>query len=171
MNSNVVSAKITMKKMVVMGMMIAMAAVLAQFPLFGSIGLDAIPAFFTAAMLGPVFGGIVGVIAHLLIAAFTGFPFTLPLHIIIAGMMFVSCYGYGVLKQKTNRYVAVVIAIVLNGPISLALIALTTKLINAPFSGIPMFMVLIVPLVLGAAINVGIADVVYGIIRERIKMI
>jgi uncharacterized membrane protein len=162
---------ITTQRMVIMGMMIAMAAVLAQFPLFGSIGLDALPAFFTAALLGPVLGGIVGVIAHLLIAAFTGFPFTLPLHLIVAAMMFVSCYAYGVIRVKHNRYVAIIVAIVLNGPISLGLVALVAQWMKAPFSGLPMFMALIIPLFIGAAINVVMADVIYGMIKERIKIV
>ncbi len=44
-----IKMKLTTKELGIMGLMLALAAVLAQFPINGSIGLDAMPAFFTAA--------------------------------------------------------------------------------------------------------------------------
>jgi uncharacterized membrane protein len=162
--------KITTKELVTTGLMIAMAAVLAQFPIYGSIAFDALPAFLTAVMIGPVLGGIVGFIAHLLVAMFTGFPFSLPLHLLIAVLMFVSCYIYGKVRQSHNRYLAMALGIIMNGPVSLALISIFAKILGMPFSGMIMFSTLILPLLVGSMVNIVVADVVYSIIKEKIKI-
>ncbi len=162
--------RITTKDLVTTGLMIAMAAVLAQFPIFGSIAFDAMPAFLSAAMIGPILGGIVGFIAHLLVAMFTGFPFSLPLHLLIAVMMFVSCFIYGKVRQEHNRYLAMALAIVMNGPISLAFISILAKILGMPFSGLIMFTSLLLPLLIGATVNIVVADIVYGIIKEKIRI-
>ncbi|PKM58571.1 MAG: ECF transporter S component [Firmicutes bacterium HGW-Firmicutes-3] len=162
--------KITTKDLVTTGLMIAMAAVLAQFPIYGSIAFDALPAFLTAAMIGPLLGGLVGLIAHILVAMFTGFPFSLPLHLLIAIMMFVSCFIYGKVRQNHNRYLAMGLGIIMNGPVSLALISIFAKILGMPFSGMIMFSTLILPLLIGAMINIIVADTVYGIIKEKNKI-
>ncbi|MDF1616647.1 ECF transporter S component [Petrocella sp. FN5] len=162
--------KITTKELVTTGLMIAMAAVLAQFPIYGSIAFDALPAFLTAVMMGPVLGGLVGFIAHLLVAMFTGFPFSLPLHLLIAVLMFVSCFIYGKVRKSHNRYLAMALGIVMNGPVSLALISIFAKILGMPFSGIMMFSALLLPLLVGAMVNILVADVVYGVIKEKIKI-
>ncbi len=160
--------KLTTKELVIMGLMLALAAVLAQFPINGSIGLDAMPAFFTAAALTPVLGGVVGAIAHLLIAGISGFVLGLPVHIVIAVMMFASCFVYGYVCKSVNRYVAVVAGVVMNGPVSLFVAAFFAKLLGAEFSGMVMFLALVLPLTMTAAINVVLADVIYGIVKDKI---
>ena len=162
--------KITTKDLVTTGLMIAMAAVLAQFPIYGSIAFDALPAFLAAVMMGPVLGGFVGFIAHLMVAMFTGFPFSLPLHLVIAVMMFISCFIYGKVRQSHNRYLAMALGIIMNGPVSLAFISIFAKILGLPFSGLIMFTSLLLPLLIGAMINIVVADVVYGIIKEKIKI-
>ncbi|PKM67897.1 MAG: ECF transporter S component [Firmicutes bacterium HGW-Firmicutes-2] len=162
--------KITTKELVTTGLMIAMAAVLAQFPIYGSIAFDALPAFLTAVMVGPILGGLVGFIAHLLVAMFTGFPFSLPLHLLIAVLMFVSCYVYGKVRQSHNRYLAMALGIIMNGPVSLALISIFAKILGMPFSGMIMFSTLILPLLVGSMVNIVVADIVYSIIKEKIKI-
>ncbi|VDN46561.1 ECF transporter S component [Petrocella atlantisensis] len=162
--------KIRTKDLVTTGLMIAMAAVLAQFPIYGSIAFDALPAFLTAVMIGPALGGIVGSIAHLLVAMFTGFPLTLPLHLLIAVMMFVSCFIYGKVRQDYNRYLAIALGIIINGPVSLGFISIFAKVLGMPFSGMVMFTTLLLPLLIGATINIVVADMVYGIIKEKIQI-
>jgi len=162
--------KITTKDLVTTGLMIAMAAVLAQFPIFGSIAFDALPAFLSAAMIGPLLGGIVGFIAHLLVAMFTGFYLSLPLHLLIASMMFISCYVYGKVRQNHNRYLAMASGIVMNGPVSLAFISIFAQILGMPFSGLIMFTTLVLPLLVASIVNVVLADILYGIIKEKIKI-
>lgn len=161
--------KIGTRELVMTGLLIALAAVLAQFPINGSIGLDAMPAFFGAVAVSPLLGGFVGAIAHLLIASFSGFVFGLPLHIVVALTMFFSCYIYGYVRRKGNRYLAMVIGIIMNGPISLAISALAASIFGMGFSGMPMFLALIVPLTVAASINVIVADVLYGVVGSQIR--
>lgn len=161
--------KFTTRKIVFAGLMIAFAAVLAQFPINGSIGLDALPAFFAAVAISPLIGGIVGFIAHMIIATAAGFYLSLPVHIVVAIMMFVSCYGYGVVRVKVNRYVGIVVGILLNGPVTLAIAAVIAKLFGGELSGMPMFLLLIVPLTLTATVNIILADVVYGLTYKHVE--
>lgn len=156
------------RDLVLAGLMIALAAILAQFPLFQSIGLDAMPAYFAAAAIGPVLGGFVGGVGHLLIAAVTGFPLSLPLHIVIAFTMFISCYAYGFARQRWHRLVAVGIGIIMNGPVSLGISAFVASLLGGPFSGWPMFVALIPMLTLASIVNVVIAEVLFGLIGQRV---
>lgn len=156
-------------KMVMMGLMIAIAMVLSRFPIYGTIGFDALPAFFAAVAIGPLFGGIIGIISHMMIAATTGFSLTLPLHIVVALLMFISCYAYGMTRKTLNRYGAMVIGIVVNAPLSLIIIAKVATMIGAPFAGMPMFLALIIPLTIGATINVVGADIIYTIIKKRTR--
>jgi len=160
--------QITTKKMVIMGLMIALATILAQLPRFGSIGLDSMPAFFTAAFLGPILGGVVGLIAHLFIAGISAFPLTIPIHLVIAIMMFVSCYAYGYAREKSNRYIAMLVGIVLNGPVSLFIAAFLAFLLGYNFAGSVMFVALIIPLTLVATVNIVMADMVYSLVRHKI---
>lgn len=156
--------KITTRELVLTGLMIALAAVLAQFPINGSIGLDAMPAFFGAVAITPVLGGFVGAIAHLLIASFAGFMFTVPLHLVIAGTMFLSCFVYGYIRKHSNRYLAMGAGILMNGPVSLMITAFAAGLLGMEFSGMMMFLALIGPLTIVAAINVILADILYALV-------
>ncbi len=53
----------------------ALSAVGAQFKFFGSIALDALPAFLAAIILGGPAGAVVGAVGHLLSATLSGlFP-------------------------------------------------------------------------------------------------
>ena len=161
--------KIGTRELVMTGLLIALAAVLAQFPINGSIGLDAMPAFFGAAAVGPMLGGFVGAIAHLLIASFSGFVFGLPLHFVVALTMFASCFVYGYVRRSSNRYLAMVVGIIMNGPVSLAISAVVASLLGMGFSGLPMFLALIIPLTVAGSINVIVADLLYGVVGSQIR--
>ena len=160
--------RIKTRETVMAGLMIAVAAILAQYPINGSIGLDAMPAFFAAVLISPVVGGLVGIIAHMLIAIFTGMPLSLPLHLVVALTMYVSCFAYGYARMVSNRYIAVALAIVLNGPVALLVTSAVAMIVGAPLSGVAMFALLVGPLTVTAAANVLTADLLYGIIGHRI---
>ncbi len=158
--------KITVKQMVIGGLMIALSVILSlpQFKIMGTIGLDAMPGFFAGAAISPGIGGIVGAVAHLVSALLAGFPFGLPLHLLVTIFMFLSIYAYGYFRKIMNRYVAVVVGIVMNGPVSLAASAMFALVLGAPFAGIPMFMALIVPLSIAATVNVILAEILMTIV-------
>lgn len=152
--------KITTKQMVMAGLLLALSAVLSQFPIMGSIGLDAMPAFFGAVIISPVIGGLIGLVGHLLIAMYTGFPLTLPAHLLVGSLMFLTCYIYGVTYRKFHYLLADVVAIFLNGPVALLLTAYFLKILGAQFSGALMFMTLLMPLTITSAVNVAAAQAV-----------
>ena len=83
--------------------------------------------------------------------------------------MFASCFIYGYLLIKSNRFVAMAAGIIMNGPVSLLAAAYVALALGAPFSGMPMFIALVGPLTLVSAVNVILADVIYGMIGGRVK--
>ena len=163
--------KISTRELVLAGLLSAMSVIL-SFPVFkvmGSIGFDAIPAFFGASLISPVMGGLIGGIAHIVSAMLTGFPFSLPVHLGVMMMMFVTCWSYGVARHKINRYAAVAVGITMNGPVTLLVAALIAKAIGAEFAGMVMFTALIGPLTLVSAINVVLADMLVGLVGSRFQ--
>ena len=80
------------KRLVVMALCIALSFVGSFLKISGTIAFDALPAFYAAIVLGPLFGGIVGFFGHFFTALSSGFPFTLPIHLVIAVSMFFSCF-------------------------------------------------------------------------------
>ncbi len=83
------------RTLVIAAMLIALSFIGANIKISGSIAFDSMPAFFGALVLGPVAGGIIGLIGHLLTAVFSGFPFGLPVHIIVAVMMYIAVHCLG----------------------------------------------------------------------------
>lgn len=153
--------KLTTKKLVLAGLMIAISVVLSmpQFKINGSIGFDAMPAFLGAVILGPVLGGIIGIVGHMASAVLTGFPLSPAVHLVIAVFMFFACASFGYVREKVNKYVAAIVAFLLNAPITLAVAALIMSGgVMEAFTAI--FIGFIPTLSIAAAINILIAEVV-----------
>lgn len=81
-------------------MLIAMCVIGANIKLMGSVAFDAAPAFIGTLLLGPMYGAVLGIFGHLTSALLAGFPLTLPIHLIVAGMMGVTMIAYGFTRQK-----------------------------------------------------------------------
>jgi len=146
--------KLSVKFITLCGFFIALSVAGAFLKPFGnSIAFDSMPAFLAASMLGPLAGALTGLLGHLISSAIVGFPFTLPIHLIVAVEMAVVMVIYAFLARKINIVVSAVIAVVLNG------VAATALLI--PMLGKPFFFAMIGPLTLVAAINVVIAVLIH----------
>lgn len=115
----------------------------------GTVALDAAPAFLAGAAFSPIEGSIVGALGHLISALTTGFPLGLPVHLLIAVEMAVFVWIFGVVARKVNIWVAAVVGIFLNGVVGAA--------IMIPIGGVGMFGALVLPLTVGAVINIVIA--------------
>lgn len=172
---------LNVKTLVIMALCIALSFVLSFVKLGGSIAFDALPAFFAAILLGPVFGGIVGFFGHMFTALSSGFMFTLPIHLVIAVMMFVSCYVFGLVYKKTNAIVAIIVGILMNGPVSLGVAAFAMEIVFGKGAGIGMLtgkvpflmfagLAFGVILVIGSALNVILATVLYDRTKKHIKL-
>lgn len=143
-------SKLSVKFITLCGFFIALSVAGAFIKPFGnSIAFDSLPAFLAASMLGPLAGAITGFLGHLISASITGFPFSLPVHLIVAVEMALVMIIYAFLARKINIIVSAVIAILLNGAGATALLV--------PILGTSFFIAMIGPLTLVAAINVILA--------------
>lgn len=143
-------SKISIKFITLCSMFIALSVAGAFIKPFGnSIAFDSLPAFLAASMLGPVAGAITGLLGHLISSAIVGFPFSLPVHLIVAVEMALVMIVYSILSKKINIVIAAIIAVLLNGVVA------TAALI--PILGTAFFVVMVAPLTLVSAINVVLA--------------
>ena len=116
------------KILVLVALFVALSFVGSHLKIFGTIAFDSLPGFLAALLLGPVYGAAIGFLGHLFTALTSGFPFSLPLHFVIAGTMALAMYLYGLtyraLKKKTPETAALtvtgIVGLLLNGPVSLA---------------------------------------------------
>lgn len=104
----------------------------------GTVAFDALPGYFAALAFGPIEGGIVGAIGHIVTAMFTGFPLGVPLHLLVAVEMFVFVWVFGYLARRVNVIVAAVVAVILNG--------VAGPLLTIPIAGTGLFASLLLPL-------------------------
>jgi len=149
------------------GMLIGLSAVGALIKVSGSIAFDSMPGFFAALFLGPVEGAIVAALGHLLTAATSGFPMTLPMHIFLIIEMGLISYLFGAIYNRRGDIMASVIAIVLNGPVSTLIVVPLSIIFGLAFNGWPLFSALIVPLTLASAANVLLALLVFKALNRR----
>ncbi|WP_251860081.1 ECF transporter S component [Clostridium sp. Marseille-Q2269] len=154
------------KRLVVIGLLIALSFIGANIKILESIAFDSMPAFLGTLILGPIIGAIIGAVAHFLSALTSGFPLSLPVHMIVMVDMAVTMILFGIVynkfKNKNNilaAIAAVIVAVIINGPVSVfAIIPIAGK-------GV---IVLLPILSLAALANVIIAIIIYRFIPESI---
>lgn len=93
------------KTIVIIGLMVAMSVGLSYVKIMGSIALDQIPAYLTLFIFKDKKAGVVSFFGHMVTAALSGFPFSLPCHILIATGMFIMFYVAVPILKRTNKYV------------------------------------------------------------------
>ncbi len=155
--------KWTTKQIAIMAIFIALSAVGAFIKIpspIGSIGLDSAPGYFAAVAFGPVIGGIVIAIGHLLSGAVVGFPLTIPVHLGIAIGMALIAWVFYLLGRKgiVGLVAGVVICSLLNS------FALGVLLI--PIGGTALYVSMIVPLMVASAVNLVVAAIAYYALRN-----
>lgn len=117
------------KKLVLIAMFIALSFIGANIKVAGTIAFDSMPGFLGAIILGPCAGAIIGVVGHFLTALTTGFPLTLPVHIIImidmAITMVLFSLTYKALEKRNliaANIVAAIVGVLFNGPIAVLMV-------------------------------------------------
>lgn len=157
-----------LRKLVLMALFIAISFIGANIKIAGSIAFDSMPGFLGTLILGPVDGAVIGAIGHLITAATSGFPLTLPVHLLIMVDMALTMLVFGVLYKafsKKNKLLATVISgiagIIINGPVS------TFMVIPLVGKGI---LVMLPILCLAAFLNVLLADLIYKCLPEGMKL-
>ena len=157
------------KRIVLLSLFIALSAVLSNIKIAYSIAFDSLPAFLAAMMISPIAGGIVGALGHLLTAITSGFPFTVPVHLFIAIQMLVIVWIFGVLFKKMNQYIAMIVAIILNGPVATLLSGLLIAYLNHSFTVKTIssfFILMVVPLTLASAANIVLAFILQKVMKR-----
>jgi uncharacterized membrane protein len=124
----------------------------------GTVALDSCTGYFSAAAFGWIEGSLVAGIGHLLSAFTAGFPLSLPVHLYIAIQMSVWVSIFWYIADRFSLIAAAIVAIFCNGVLSAFLII--------PFGGMGMATALLLPLVVGSAVNVFIASVAYKIVKK-----
>jgi riboflavin transporter len=153
------------KQIVLMAMFIALAFVGSFIKIpspFGTVALDSAPAFIAAMLLGLVPGAIVAFMGHLLTSLNVGFPLTIPIHLLIATEMGLICALVGIIFRKRNLIMALVVALLLNG------VAAPASFILIPQFGLPFFSVMLIPILVGSAVNLIIVAIVVRTLKGRI---
>ncbi|HCM89688.1 MULTISPECIES: ECF transporter S component [Vagococcus] len=154
------------KEITLVALMIALSVLGANIKLLGSIALDSFPAFISTIILGPGVGILVAFFGHMVSAMLSGFPNTLPIHLMIATLMMVCVFVYGFIRRKYNKYpvlskiISIVVAFIINVPLDLLLLY--------PFLGDVVF-VLFVPLTIATLANLFLTEVVYACLPSKIK--
>ncbi len=143
------TTKLSIRKMVLLALFIALSAVGANIKvpsLIGTPAFDSLPGFFAAAVLGSKEGALIAALGHLLTALTAGFPLSLPIHLLITVEMGVSAFVFGYLFKKIHPIVAIIVAITLNGVVAPASFI--------PILGAGVFYTLLTPLLIASALNI-----------------
>ncbi|MDT8717361.1 ECF transporter S component [Clostridium sp. 19966] len=157
-----------LRKLILMALFIAISFIGANIKIAGTIAFDSMAGFLGTLILGPAYGALIGAAGHFLTAVTSGFPLSLPVHLIVMVDMALTMYIFGVLYRsisKKNSRLAMVIAsiagIMINGPISILMVM--------PIIGSGILAMLPI-LCLAAFLNVLIANFVYKFLPEEIKL-
>lgn len=168
LNEERAESKNVVKNLVYISLFIAISFIGSLIKIQGTIALDSMAGFFVVLFLNPVSGAIVGSVGHLLTAFINGLPLTLPIHLIVSLQMAVVVYLFGWIHKKTNLIVASLVAITLNGIVSVIMLAPLTTMLGLPLQGKTFIYVMVGPLTLASAVNVTLAGILHKIIKDRI---
>lgn len=159
------------KKITICSLFIALSVVGANIKIFSTIAFDAFPAFLGGLILGPIYGGVIGMLGHMATAITSGFPMTVPVHIVIAVFMFITVfcfskiYTFFINKTKSrvlSILVSSIVGVIINAPITLIFLI--------PILGVGMCLGLLIPLIIGATANFLLCGLVYCALEGKINV-
>lgn len=162
---NVINSKNRVRLLCISAVLIAISILLANIKIFQSIAFDSMPAFLAGMIISPLIGGIIGAIGHFFTALFSGFPYSLPMHLVIMIEMFIVVYATGYIYRKGYGILAVIIGIVLNGPISVVISGIAYEALGA-MSTMQFVAMMIVPLTIAAIANVTLAFILGKVLKN-----
>ncbi|MGM0216214.1 ECF transporter S component [Enterococcus sp. AZ109] len=154
------------KRLTTLAILLALCVIGANIKILGSIALDSFPAFIGAIVLGPAAGAFLGFFGHMISALLSGFPNSLPIHLIIAVIMALCMFFYSWTRRKLAKNklaasaVSMVVAYIINVPLDIVLLY--------PLMG-PGIFVLFVPLTIATVVNLGLSEIVILGIPSKYK--
>jgi riboflavin transporter FmnP len=160
------------RKLVLAALLIALSFIGANIKILDTIAFDSLPGFLGTLVLGPVYGGIIGAIGHFLTALTSGFPLTLPVHLVLMVTMALTMVAFGLVynrfRVKNNKLANILSLIVgtfVNGPLSMLVLTPLLK----PVMGIGGIIAYTPVLSLVAALNIILAQIVFRFLPKRYK--
>lgn len=160
------------RKLVIASLLIALSLIGAYAKIYNTIAFDSLPGFLGTLVLGPVYGGIIGAIGHFLTAFTSGFPLTLPVHLVLMVTMALTMVAFGLVynhfRVKNNKLANILSLIVgtfVNGPLSMLVLTPLLK----PVMGIAGIIAYTPVLSLVAALNIILAQIVFRFLPKRYK--
>lgn len=151
MNFTKEKKRLDVKSLCFSAILIAISVILANFPIFSSIALDSMPAFV---------GGIIGLLAHLFVALRTGFPLSLPVHILVALEMFVVVYITSIIFNRGKVILAGIVGTLLNGIGFTFITGVFMYFVLGGMNPVDFLKLLGLPLTLASLVNIVIAFIV-----------
>ncbi|WP_459129563.1 ECF transporter S component [Guggenheimella bovis] len=155
------------KMLALMGIFIALSAVGSYIKIpspTGTVAFDSAPGFLGALIIGPIPGAIICFFGHMLTAGITGFPLTVPIHLFIAVGMGFCGYFFGLFgkKGKLGLILAIIIGLIIN--------VFVTPLVVVPKAGWGLYVSMLLPLFVGAGLNILVAVLVFLAIKDRVTV-
>ena len=158
--------RLNTRTLVLTALFIALSLVGSHIKIFGSIAFDSLPGFLAALLLGPMYGAAIGFLGHLFSALTSGFPHSVPMHLVIAVTMAITMLGFGyaykVFRNKVpdsvNYAIIGVVGTILNGPVSLLFSMATLALMAGKEAA--MGLLALLPILILASV----ANIVLGIV-------
>ncbi len=162
----------TPKRLAISGLLVGLGIlgsyISVPMPGLGStIAFDSLPGFFGALFLSPALGGLIGAIGHLMTALLHGFPQGLPSHMLVMVFMGIACASFGYFYPK-QRILGVVVAFLINGPITLFLASWLTYVMKVTPTMMFLFYLLLLPLSIAALANILLAAGLFEAIGKRL---
>lgn len=157
---------IKLKRMVLASTLLALCVVGANVKIMGSIAFDSAPAFLGAIMLGPLYGAFLGFFGHMVSAALSGFPLTLPIHLIIGFFMGVCMAVFGWIRERfgKERWLNIIISDIsgyaINVPLEMLFLYPLMKAAILAF---------FVPLTIATILNIAVCELIYVFLPRSIK--
>ena len=166
------------KKLVIVALFIALSLIGSNIKLFGTIAFDSLPGFLATLLLGSVYGAAIGFLGHIFTALTSGFPHSVPMHLVIAASMaitmFVFGYTYKVLTERLPTAGALIITgiagVLLNAPVSLT-ISMGVMAIMAGTEAALGLIALLPALIIAATANVVLSIIVFKSLEKVWKKI
>lgn len=155
------------RRIILMALFIAISYIGALVKLPGpmtTIALDSFAGYLGGLILGGTSGGFVALIAHLFVSMTSGFPLSVPVHIIISIMMFVSVFSYTKISKKYNVIVGSIVGVLING------VLMPLALMILPFMDKGFLISLIPILVIASVTNIILSNVIYASIKNLIPL-
>ncbi|MBC7217841.1 MAG: ECF transporter S component [Candidatus Caldatribacterium sp.] len=125
----------------------------------GTVALDSLPGFFSALALGYGEGAAVALLGHILTSLNVGFPLGFPIHLLIALEMGGIVLLFRFVFKRLGILAAIISGILLNG--------ILAPLGLVPLFGWGFFFGMLPSLIIGSAVNIVLAAILFRVIFRK----